>query len=259
MHLQNKIAIVTGASSGVGHATSLALAREGVHVAIAARTEDKLTALAEKIRALGREALVVPTDVTDECQVNALVDHTLQRWGQIDIVFANAGAYVRCPVRDVTLDAMEQAFAVNTMGAIALVQRALPHMLARHSGHIALMTSLDALTPIPPDAPYVASKAALAGYGQCLRQELRGSGISVTIIYPGRIDTPLIDHLEMPLISAKLSPERVARAIVRGIIRRHARIVLPTQGRLLEVVNLISPRLYDWLVQRLRLAGWPSR
>lgn len=93
-------------------------------------------------------------------------------------------------------------------------------MMAQGSGHIVLVTSMDAKKGIPRDAPYVAAKFALAGFGDVLRQELYGSGVAVTTLFPGRVDTPMIEHLKVPWISAKISPEVVARATVRAIVRR---------------------------------------
>lgn len=251
----DKVVIITGASSGIGRATALALAREGANIALAARREAELQAVAESIRALGRRALVVPTDVTQQAQVARLVAETLQRWGRVDVVIANAGVYVRSPVEALTVDAVERSMAVNFYGALYLVLAALPHLRAQHSGHIVLVTSMDAKKGVPPDAPYVAAKYALAGFGDVLRQELYGTGVDVSIIFPGRVDTPLIATLQVPRISAKIPPEDVARAIVGAIRRRRAEVILPFQAFLLMYVNRLSPRLGDWVVRTFRLGG----
>ncbi len=255
---QDKVAIVTGASSGIGKATALALARAGAHVALAARREPLLQDVAREIVALGREALVVPTDVTDREQVDRLVRATLERWGRVDILIANAGAYVRRPIRELRPEDLEYSLAVNFYGSVYPVLALLPHMLERKTGHIVLVTSMDAKKGIPPDAPYVAAKFALAGFGDVLRQELHGTGVRVTIVFPGRVDTPLIQNLTVPWISAKIPPTAVAKAILKGIRKGAPEIIVPWQARLLLYAYVLSPRLADWAVRFFHLEGWEA-
>lgn len=257
--LLDLVAVVTGASSGIGRATALALAERGAHVSLAARTESALKDLAEEIRLLGREALVVPTDVTDKEQVDRLVTKTMKRWGRVDILVANAGAYVRSPIRALTVEEVERSMAVNFYGALYAVLAVQSHMLDRGNGNIILVSSLDGKKGLPQDAPYVAAKFALAGYGEVLRQELHGSGVHVTTIFPGRVDTPLIDTLEVPRVSAKIPAEAVARSIVAAVRQPKPEVIMPIQGRALHLVNALSPRLGDWLVRLFRLQGWERR
>ena len=256
--LQDKVAIVTGASSGIGRVTALALAAEGMHVSLAARTESALCEVADEIRSLGREALVVPTDVTRKEQVSQLIRETMAGWGQIDVLVANAGAYVRCPVRELTVAEVERSMAVNFYGVLHAVLAAQPHMLEQGSGHIVLVSSLDGKKGFPRDAPYAAAKFALAGYGDVLRQELRGAGVDVTTVFPARVDTPMIETLKVPSISAKIPPQAVARAIVSALRRPRPEIVLPFRARLLYLVDVISPRIGDWLVRLFHIEGWET-
>ncbi len=254
--LSGAVAIVTGASSGIGRATAVALAENGAHVALAARTESALDQVADEIRLLEREVLVVPTDVTDRDQVDHLVEETLARWGRVDVLVANAGAYVRSPVRELPVAEVQRSMAVNFYGALYAVLAVQPHMLARSSGHIVLMSSLDGKKGLPRDAPYVVAKFALAGYGEVLRQELHDSGVRVTTVFPGRVDTPLIDTLDVPSVSAKIPARAVAHAIVNAIRRPRPEVIIPFEGRAFHLVNAISPRLGDWIVRRLHLQGW---
>ncbi|MCX7682217.1 MAG: SDR family oxidoreductase [Anaerolineae bacterium] len=254
--LTGRIALVTGASSGIGRATAVALARAGADVALAARREPLLEEVAEDIRALGRGALVIPTDVTSPSAVSQLIARVLAHWGRLDILVACAGQYIRSPIRELTPEVLQQSLAVNFYGSVYPVLEALPHMLSRGAGHIVLVTSMDGKKGLPPDAPYVAAKFALSGFGEVLRQELHGTGVGVTVVFPGRVDTPLIADLEVPRISAKIPPEAVARAIVRAIRRRQAEVIVPFQARLLLLVNFVSPRLGDWAVRFFRLEGW---
>ncbi|HHX65460.1 MAG TPA: SDR family oxidoreductase, partial [Chloroflexi bacterium] len=253
--LHERVVIITGASSGIGRATALALAREGAHVTLAARNIEALERVAVEIQELGGKALAVPCDVSHRDQIETLVERTLTEWGRIDVLVANAGRYVQTPIRDATPEHFEQSMAVNFYGAIAGVLAVLPHMLRQGSGHVVLISSMDARKGIPPDAPYIAAKAALAMFGDVLRQELHGTGVRVTVVYPGRVDTPLIEHLRVPWISAKIAPEKVADAIVRALHRNAAQIITPPQARLLDCVQFLSPRLADWFVRTLGLEG----
>ena len=254
--LRDQVAIVTGASSGIGRATALALAAAGARVTLAARRVLALQAVAQTIQAQGGEALVVPTDVTQPSQVEQLVAETLARWGRVDILVANAGAYVRCPVVELTVADVERSMAVNFYGALYAILAVLPHLRRQQSGHIVLVASMNAKKGFPPDAPYAAAKFALAGLGEVLRQELHGTGVHVTTVFPGRVDTPLIAHLRVPRLSAKIPPEAVARAIVRAIHRRPAEVIIPFPARALFYANTLSPRFGDWFVRRFHLEGW---
>jgi NADP-dependent 3-hydroxy acid dehydrogenase YdfG len=254
--LVDAVAVVTGASSGIGRATALALAEKGAHVSLGARTESALRELADEIRRRGREALVVPTDVTDKNQVNRLIAETLARFQRVDILVANAGAYIRSPIRTLTVEEVERSMAVNFYGALYAVLAVQSHMLEQGNGHIILVSSLDGKKGLPRDAPYVAAKFALAGYGEVLRQELHDSGVHVTTVFPGRVDTPLIDTLEVPRVSAKIPVEAVARSIVAAVRQPKPEVIMPIQGRALHLVNALSPRLGDWLVRLFHLQGW---
>lgn len=253
--VRDRVAIVTGASSGIGRETALALASAGARVALAARGEAMLGEVAGAVRARGSEALVVPTDVARRADVDELVARTMARWGQVDVLVANAGSYVRSPIPDLTVGAVERSMAVNFYGALFAVLAVQPHMLERGSGHIVLVSSFDAKKGLPLDAPYVAAKSALAGYGEVLRQELRPHGISVTTVFPGRVDTPLIETIDVPWISSKIPASAVARAILGALRRRPPEVIIPFQARLLDLIDVVSPRLGDWFVRVFALEG----
>jgi NADP-dependent 3-hydroxy acid dehydrogenase YdfG len=183
---------------------------------------------------------------------------TLARWDRVDILVANAGVYVRGRVADLKVEDVQRAMAVNFYGALHCVRAVLPHMVARRRGHIILVNTMNAKKAVPPDAPYVASKFALAGFGEILRQELRDSGVSVTSIFPGRIDTPMIANLRVPWISSKLSANSVAQAIIRSIYRPQPEVVLPRFARVLIYLNVFSPLLADQVVRMFHLEGWET-
>jgi short-subunit dehydrogenase len=194
--------------------------------------------------------------VTQVDQVERLIAQTLARWGQVDILISNAGQYIRMPIASLNLQIVEQSMSINFYGGLNTILAVLPHMKARHTGHIVLVSSMDAKSPIPGDAPYVAAKFALSGFGDVLRQELNGTGIHVTTLYPGRVDTPMLANLRVPSISAKISPQAVARAILSGIERHQIEIILPFQAHLLNLLNFFAPSLSDWASRVFHLQGW---
>ncbi|MCB9876504.1 MAG: SDR family NAD(P)-dependent oxidoreductase [Planctomycetes bacterium] len=249
------VALVTGASSGIGRAIAMQLAAEGHAVALAARREAPLQEVAAAIRSAGGEALVVPCDATDAAAVQQLVAHVLRHFGRLDVVVASAGAYLRKPALDTTRADVEQMLAANFWSGFELVQAALPILTAQRRGRLLLIASFDAVVGMPRDAAYVAAKCALRGWAGVVRQGLRGTGVTLTTALPGRVDTPMIDDLEVPAISAKVSAERVARAALRGMRRGKAEVIVPWHIRLLQWASVLSPRLGDWLVRRLGLDG----
>ena len=254
--LSGRVAVITGASSGIGRATALEFAREGADLVLAARNETALAGLVAEIAALGREAIAVPTDVTRRPEVKRLVEEALARFGRIDIFVSNAGIYHRCPVRDLKIEDVERVMAVNFYGFLHGVQEVLPHMLGRGTGHIVLVSSVDGKKGLPPDGAYVASKFAVSGLAEVLRQELYGTGVHVSTVFPGRVDTPLIADLDVPWISAKIPPAKVARAILKAIKKKKPEIVVPWLGpKTLLLLNFLSPRLGDWAVRVFRLEG----
>jgi short-subunit dehydrogenase len=251
-------ALVTGASSGIGRAIALALAREGAQVALVARRQSALEAVAADIARQGGKALVIPADVSQPESAAQAVALAVLGLGAVDLLVASAGQYVRSPIPQLTTEELERSMAVNFYGAWHVIQAVLPTMLARRRGHILVLSSLDAKTPLPLDAPYVAAKCALTGLADVMRQELRGTGVHVSTILPGRVDTPLISHLQFSAVSAKVSPEMVARAALRALHRGGGEIVVPASLRGFCLLKTVAPGLADWFARRLRLEGWPT-
>jgi uncharacterized protein len=253
---QGKVAIVTGASSGIGRATALALASQGAYVALASRNNEALSALAQELKRQGRQAIAIPTDVTQREQVQALIQQVLAQWERVDILISNAGEYIRAPIRDLDPAMIQHSFDVNFFGSVYCVKAVLPQMLRQKSGHIVFVTSMDGKIGLPPDAPYVSAKFALTGFCEVLRQEVRDSGISVTNVLPGRVDTGMIEGLKFTWISPKISPESVAAAILNGIRKRRPIVIVPPLAKLLYYINVFAPTLSDQLSRFFHLEGW---
>lgn len=255
-----KIAIVTGASDGIGRATALALAKRGAHLAIAARRKDLLDSLASEIKMYDRDVLVAEVDVTDIHHVNHLVDEVINRWGQVDILISNAGEYIRAYIDTLTIQDIQRSMAVNFYGGVYAIMAVLPHMQKRKSGHIVVVTSMDGKKGLPKDAPYAAAKFALTGFVEVFRQELCcDSGIYISNVLPGRVNTKMIESLRVPWISAKISPEAVTRAILFAIEKRKPEVIIPPQAILLHYINVLSPRMGDYLARVLHLEGWEDQ
>jgi NADP-dependent 3-hydroxy acid dehydrogenase YdfG len=252
----NKIAIVTGASTGIGQAIALALASEGACVALAARREASLLELAKKIETLDSKALALPTDVTQREQVESMVERVLTQWGRVDILIANAGEYIRGPIAELDPADLQRSLDINYFGGVYCIKAVLPHMIAQKVGHIAAITSMDGKIGLPPDAPYVSAKFALTGFLEVLRQEVRDHGIAVTNVMPGRVDTVMIEHLKFSWVSPKISAESVARATLHGIRKRKPIVIVPPQAKLLYYINVFAPSLSDRLSRFFRLEGW---
>jgi uncharacterized protein len=253
---QDKVAIVTGASSGIGRATAIALAEQGACIALASRNGETLSALAEELKHQGKKVIVIRTDVTQREQVEAMVREVLAQWGRVDILISNAGEYIQSPTTELDLAALQRSLDVNFYGGIYCIKAVLPHMLRQKGGHIVTVTSMDGKIGIPPDAPYVSAKFALTGFCEVLRQEVRDSGISVTNVLPGRVDTPMIEHLRFSWITAKVSSEKVALAILNGIRNHKPIVIIPPAAKLLYYINVLAPSLSDRLTRLFHLEGW---
>lgn len=185
--LMDKVAIVTGASTGIGKAISVAYAREGAKVVLAARRREKLQALADEITGSGGSALIVPTDVTSEEQVIGLFQTTVKELGRVDIVVNNAGTAVGKPTDQLTLEEWKKVIDCNLTGAFLCSREAFKLMKPQRSGRILNIGSISAKRPRPNSAPYTSSKYALEGLTHSLAVDGREHGIAVSVLQPGNV------------------------------------------------------------------------
>jgi 7-alpha-hydroxysteroid dehydrogenase len=192
--LDGRVAIVTGAGQGIGAGCAVALAEAGADVALAARTEADLEAVAERVRAVGRRAVVVPTDVTDADQLARLVDTTVDGLGRVDILVNNAGGWDPRPVSHTSVRAMEGAFKFNVIAAFSLTQLCVPHMVTAGAGSVVNISSRAASMVQPCFVAYATAKAALSMMTRAMAPELAPK-VRVNAIEVGGVETQALSHV----------------------------------------------------------------
>jgi 3-oxoacyl-[acyl-carrier protein] reductase len=197
--LKDKVALITGASQGIGRATSLVLAEAGAKMAIAARNADKLGSLAAEIEAAGGEALAVPMDVADPAQVKAGFQQVLAKFGKLDILVNNAAITRDTLALRMKLEDWEAVLRTNLTGAHLCIQQALGVMIRQRSGRIINISSVVAETGNAGQANYVASKAGLIGLTRAIAVEVASRNITVNAVAPGFIETPMTASLSQEL------------------------------------------------------------
>jgi NAD(P)-dependent dehydrogenase (short-subunit alcohol dehydrogenase family) len=213
LKLKDQVAIVTGAGRGIGRAVALAFSREGATVVLAARTVSDLETVAAQIKSRAGRALVIPTDVTSEASVAALVEKVLADFKKVDILLTAAGVATFSPLVDTKPEEWDRMLAVNLRGVFLSCRAVLPPMMTERRGTIINIVSVAAKRAIPGNAAYAASKHAVLGLTQVLAEEMRPHGIRVGALSPGAVDTPLWDSVpNAPERSRMLRPEDVAEA-----------------------------------------------
>jgi short-subunit dehydrogenase len=210
------VALITGASSGIGRELAKRLAREGTKVALAARRRDLLEGLAAEIRAEGGTAVPLPCDVRERMSMHAAVSETGRELGPIDLLIANAGVGHVIPADSFDAALFEDTVRTNLLGPVYAVEATLPSMLSRRTGHIVGVSSLAAYRGFPMTHAYCASKSALNSFLEGLRSEIADRGVRITTVCPGFVRTPMtVKHTgAMPFL---LEPDEAARRILRAV------------------------------------------
>jgi NADP-dependent 3-hydroxy acid dehydrogenase YdfG len=229
--LEGKVALVTGASRGIGRATARLLAGHGADVIVAARSAPELENLAAEISSLGREALVVPADVSEGADVARLKEQALARFGQVDILVNNAGVGKYGPIADLTVADYDWMMDSNMRSSFLCTHAFLPGMLARRQGWIVFVGSVAGLKGLPGEAVYNATKFAQYGFAQSLDYETREQGVKVTYLAPGGVHTYFAFGTGRtegdPNLEKMMDPETVAEAVLYAVTQpEKARVFL---------------------------------
>ncbi|MFL5341766.1 MAG: SDR family NAD(P)-dependent oxidoreductase [Gemmataceae bacterium] len=243
----SKVAVLTGASSGIGAALAKELARDGYALGLVARRREALEALAGEIRTAGGVAEVEPADVADRPAALEAIHKLAGRLGPVDLLVANAGLGIPTHLEPMNTEEVEQMFRVNVFGVMHAIEAVLPEMLKRGRGHLAAVSSLAAYKGFPGQAGYCASKAAVMVYMEALRLQLRDRGIAVTTILPGFVKTPMTaSHpFKMPFL---LEPDEAARRVARALRRRKKVYHFPWATERLVKFTYWLP---DWVMARV--------
>jgi short-subunit dehydrogenase len=259
-----RVVVITGGSDGIGAEVARQLAKsEGAALALvlAARNAAQLEAVAGECAALGAQVLAVPTDVSVQAQCQQLVAAAVARFGTIDVLINNAGRSAHALFEDVAdLGWYEELMRVNLWGSVWCTHAALPYLKASH-GSIVAVSSLAGLVGVPGRTAYSATKFAMGGFFEALRAELKGSGVSVTVAYPGVVATRIRHRgfnaaggtLGESLLKEEgaMPAEEAARLIIDGMNRRRREVVMTAKGKFGRFVKLLAPGL----VERMALAA----
>jgi short-subunit dehydrogenase len=254
--LENKVVLITGASSGFGEDAALMFAAEGCKVVLAARRIDRLQNLAAKIQDAGGEAISIPVDIVEAVEVRNMVQTVIDLYGQIDILFNNAGIgrvewfENHSPERDLNM-----LVQVNLTALMQVTREALPHMLARGEGHIINMISVAGLMAPPLITSYSASKFGVRAFTDSLRREVVPFGIKVSGIYPGPASTEFGSHVGKNAaynsVSSKVRVHMTSKYVARRVVdvAKHPRrsLIIPWWFRIVFIIDTLFPVLMDWI------------
>jgi short-subunit dehydrogenase len=256
------VVCITGASRGIGAELARQCAAQGARLALAARDELRLGEVANACRALGAETIAVRTDVTQDADCRALIDATVAHFGRLDVLINNAGLGASGLFREITdLSVFERVMRVNYLGSVWCTAHALPHLLATR-GRIVAVSSLTGLTGVPKRTAYGATKHAMAGFFDSLRIELEGTGVSVTVTYPGFVVSEINQHALSPSGAPwgdrgyvrrpgeTMSTAECATRILQAAGARERDLVMTWRGKVGRLLKLVAPSLVDRMARR---------
>jgi short-subunit dehydrogenase len=262
MEIEGRVAVITGASSGIGRETAHEFAANGASVVLAARSRDKLERIAADLAPLPGRCLVVPTDVTERLSVEALIRKTAEEFGAVDILINNAGVGLFAPVADGNIENARYLFEVNVWGAVQCIQAAVPYMSDRRRGHIVNVSSVAGHVAPPYMGMYSATKHALAAISDALRIELGGTGINVSTIYPGLTETSFTENMlqeveapEIPPFTRFVGAEVVARRIMQAVRLGLRDVYVSPEDIMAVFADAVFPQAMDWGMRFFMRAG----
>jgi short-subunit dehydrogenase len=250
MAWQDKVVMITGASSGIGRGVALELARRGASVGLVARRAELLSEIVKEIEGKGGRAMALTADVQDGPATRAAANRLREEFGPIDVLIANAGIGGTTDPAKLEPEEVARTLGVNVVGAASSVAAVVPEMIQRGKGQLVAISSLAAYRGVPKSASYGASKAALSLFFESLRLDLKPRGIDVTIIHPGFIKTPLTAgrHAKMPYL---MEVDEAANKIVRAIEKKRKSYAFPWQLASIVRLGMVMPTfLYDRIARR---------
>ncbi len=259
LNLQQKVVVITGASSGIGEATAYAFAHKKCKLVLAARTFEKLQFVKQQCEALGAEVHIMKCNVSIESDCRNLIDESIQQFGTIHVLVNNAGISMRAMLEDCEISVLKRVMETNFWGTVYCTKFALSELI-KNKGSIISVSSVSGLVGLPARTGYAASKHALDGFMQSLRIENLRKGLHVGIIYPGYTASNIRNaalnkngdaQAESPLVENKLMPaSTVANTIVRMVQTSRRQRILTLQGHLVNFINIFFPRWVDKMVYR---------
>ena len=258
--MKDKVVVITGASKGIGAELARQLAAKGAKLVLAARDLEELEKVAAHCREAGGQAIVVRADVTQDRDCAAIMSGAALAYGGIDVLVNNAGATMWArfeQIEDVAI--LDRIMQVNYMGAVRCTKHALPY-LRQSQGVLVGIASLTALTGVPTRSGYAASKHAMRGFFDSLRIELMGTGVDVTMIYPGFVDTGIRENAtgpngkpigHVPVRLDMMSVEECARITLAAIEARRREVVMTARGKMGAWLKLLAPGAVDRMAKRV--------
>lgn len=256
MRFAGKVALVTGASSGIGRAIAVAFAQEGAKVALVARSEDRLQLLADELQARGTPVLVCVADVSVREEVERAAAQTFETFGRIDLLINNAGRGMFAPLDVMSLDEYHRLVEVNVWSVLYAIQAVVPRMKQQRAGVIINIASILGKVTFPNLGGYSATKHALVSLSDALRMEVEPFGMEVISICPGRVQTDFRKNAARyrddvyPPTAGGISADEVARAVVDAVWKHKREVVIPRAGWLLIALNRLWPRAADRLAKK---------
>ena len=237
MNFENKVIVITGASSGIGEAAAEKFAKKGANLVLVARRKEKLEQVEKKLSKYSIKTMIQVCDVSDKEQVKQMSKKVIETFSKIDILVNNAGFVIYGKIKELSIEDIESQMKTNYFGTIYCTKSFLPYLLKQNSGHIVNVASVGGSFGVPGIASYCATKFAMLGFSEGLHHELHGTNVGITVVSPIMVRTDLFDHPSFKNFTKhatgiSLNPETVANAIIKAANSSRLEIVVPSVVRI---------------------------